>query len=151
MANIIGTIEREILLKALWFKGKAAVEKYYIYLQNIRQDYRWLMMFIIARFPFGRWLGTFFYRDRQIEQKSHCHTVKQETYPITTLDKINQLKSIFRDVDSAIAVESIKEHGYYLGLQLPNFILKDILEYAYTANISIDGNQGFNFKYSAKD
>jgi hypothetical protein len=143
MDNVISNIGRDILIKALWFKRIAAIKKYYIYAQNIRQDYRWLMMFIVARFPFGRLLGTFFYRDR--------HTVKQETYSITALDEINQLKSIFKDVDSTIAVESIKENGYCLGLQLPNSILKDILEYAYIANISIDGNPGFNFKYAAKE
>ncbi|NJK55677.1 MAG: hypothetical protein HC939_06615 [Pleurocapsa sp. SU_5_0] len=94
-------------------------------------------MFVIARLPWGRNLGEFFYRDRYLTQKQNYYGTK--------------VSSIFKDTDSEKAVKLIKQDGYYLGLQLSQPILKEVLEYAYTANISIDGKRGFEFKYSNKN
>ena len=160
MANIVGNLERKLSVKALWSKGKAAFEKYYLYYLNLKRDRRWLLMFIVARFPMGRALGTFSYRDRLVVKEGIYSPAKLlETYPIQASSKNNnvtysiptQATSIFKELDSTAIVESMKKNGYCLGLQLPQLILKEILEYAYTANISIDGNKNFNFKYSAKD
>lgn len=94
-------------------------------------------MFIIARTPLGRRLGRFVCCDR--------HIVKDQNHGS------NRDISIFPDLEPQIAVDSIEKDGHYLGLQLPEQVLKEILAYANTAKISIDGEQGFEFKYSDKN
>lgn len=160
MANVVGNPERELFIKALWFKGKNTLEKYYFYSLNVKRDYRWLLMFLVARFPAGRAIGAFFYRDRSVVPKLRCDKVNKSTYRDTqslneTYGDSNytfiQSPSIFKDLDVEIAIKSIKKNGYCLGLQLPDSILNEILEYAHSATISIDGNKGYEFKYSTKD
>ena len=160
MANVVGNLERDLSLKAWWFKGKTTIEKYYFYSLNVQRDYRWLLMFIVARFPTGRAIGAFLYRDRLAVSKAINDKVKKSTYhSVQSLDETSGISnptpiqdpSIFGDVDAEIAVKSIKKNGYCLGLQLPDSILNEMLEYAYSANISIDGNQGYEFKYSDRD
>ena len=138
MDNISGNSKQELLSKALWSKGIATFKKCYSYSQNVKRDYRWPIMFILARFPIGRTLGKLFYRARLGLPDPNYLNVKKDT-------------SIFKDLDSKVAVELIKDNGYCSGLQLPQAILKEILEYAYSAQISIDGSKDFNFKYSCKD
>jgi hypothetical protein len=118
-------------------KGQAKLEEYYRYFLIFKQDYRWLLMFAIARLPLARTLGRFFYGDRyQAAEKNYF---------------ANRNLSIFRDLEPEVALKSIEQDGYYPGLQLPEGILQELLEYADTADISIDGKSGFEFKYQNKN
>jgi hypothetical protein len=134
--NVIEKLNQQLAIGLIWSKKKLKLKKYYQYFLIIKGDHRWLLMFIIARSPFGRGLGRFVYCDR--------HIVKDQNYGS------DRESSIFQDLEPEIAVNSIKKDGYYLGLQLPEQVLKEISAYANTANISIDGEQGFEFKYCDK-
>lgn len=140
--------------KKTWFDRETVTEKLFNYTQNIKGDYRWLLMFVCARFPIGRNLGVLFYRykkDRHSTIKS-INTATERCWKTSQVNRkrVNKDNSIFKNIDLNLAVESIKERGYFLGLQLPDCILQEILAYAYYADISIDGDRGWEFKYSAK-
>lgn len=135
--NAIEKLNQQLAIGFIWSKKKLNLKKYYQYFLIMKGDHRWLLMFIIARSPLGRTLGRLVYCDR--------HIVKDQNY------ERNREKSVFQDLEAEIAVDSIKKNGYYLGLQLPEQVLKEILAYANTANISIDGEEGFEFKYSDKN
>ena len=104
------------------------------YQRLLQRDLRWLSMFIVARFPVGRNIVTFLYRDRSCEN----HGSDRDT------------ASIFDDLDIDRAVASIKKNGYYLGLELPHNYLQEILEFAYSEEISVDNNPQVKFKFADK-
>jgi hypothetical protein len=135
--NVLEELNRQLAYRFTYSKIRLKLKKYYQYFITVKGNYRWLLMFLIARLPLGRKLGEFLYRDLHLTQKQNYYEKK--------------VSSIFKNTDSEIAVKLIKKDGYYLGLQLSQSILKEILEYAYTANISIDGKRGFEFKYSDKN
>ncbi len=137
LVNVLEELNRQLSYRFAYSKIGLKLKKYYQYFIRVKENYRWLLMFLIARLPLGRKLGKFLYCDRDITQKQNYYEKK--------------VSSIFKNTDSEIAVKLIKKDGYYLGLQLSQSILKEILEYAYTANISIDGKRGFEFKYSDKN
>lgn len=66
-------------------------------------------------------------------------------------DDVNHATSIFDELDVDVATQSIKKQGYYLGLQLPQNIVQEILEFAYFADIYVDGNPRLKFKYAEKE
>ncbi|MGF1591395.1 MAG: hypothetical protein ACFCU7_19565 [Pleurocapsa sp.] len=99
-------------------------------------------MFSVARFPFGRTIGKFFYRDQSL-------TLTETSCPKN--DDVNHPTSVFDELDIDLAVKSIEKQGYYLGLQLPPNIVQEILEFAYSADIYVDGNPRFKFKYAEKE
>ena len=141
IAVIIGKLNRKLSIRALWYKNKAIFKKYYQYSKIVEGDYRWLLMFIVARFPLGRTIGTFFYRARSI-------SLTKTNYP--KIYDVNNASSIFNELDIDLAVKSIKKNGYYLGLQLPQNVIQEILEFAYSADIYVDGNPLLKFKYAEK-
>jgi hypothetical protein len=135
--DILAKLNQKAFLEFFGSKGKVKLKEYYEYFLIFKQDQRWLLMFIIARLPWGRTLGKFFYRDR--------HLTAEQSYA-----KERNL-SIFPDLEPEVVLESIEQDGCYPGLQLPEAILKELLEYADTADISIDGKSGFEFKYGDKN
>lgn len=137
LVNILEGLDRQLLYKFFLLKIRLKLQKYYQYFTLFKGNYRWLLMFVIARLPWGRNLESFFISDRYLTQERNNSATK--------------VSSVFESIDSAIAVKLIKRNGYYLGLQLPSQILTEFLKYANTANISIDGKRGFEFKYSDKN
>jgi hypothetical protein len=137
LVSVLEELNRQLSDGFVWSKIRSKFKQYYQYFMVVNGNYGWLLMFIVARLPWGRNLGKFFYCARQTRQKQNNSAAISE--------------SIFKDIDSEIAVDLIKKDGYYLGLQLSHQILKEVLEYANTANISIDGKHGFEFKYSNKN
>jgi hypothetical protein len=135
--NAIEKLNQQFAIGFIWSKKKLNLKKYFQYFLIMKGDRRWLLMFIIARTPLGRTLGRFICGDQPIVKKQNYGRDRE--------------KSIFQDLKVETVVDSIKKDGYYLGLQLPEQILKEILAYANTANISIDGEEGFEFKYSDKN
>jgi hypothetical protein len=118
--------------RCLWPKIKIKFFKYHQW--YISRDLRWLLMFILARFSLGRNIATALYRDRS--------------------GKINDndnAASMFIDLDINQAVRSIHENGHYSGLQLPQQQLQEMLEYAYSADISVDRNPHLTFKLADKE
>lgn len=118
--------------RCLWSKIKIKFFKYHQW--YINRDLRWLLMFIVSRFSLGRNIATALYRDRSL--------------------KINydyNATSMFTDLDVNQALASIRKHGYFSGLQLPQQQLQEILDYAYSADISVDRNPQLKFKLAEKE
>ncbi|MEM7593808.1 MAG: hypothetical protein AAF383_20240 [Cyanobacteria bacterium P01_A01_bin.83] len=99
----------------------------------VKRDLRWLLVFTVARFPIGRNIATWLHR--QLSSKRN---------------NIQNTASVFNDLDIDLAVASIKKNGYYLGLQLPQNYLQEILEFAYSEEISVDNKPKLNFRFADK-
>jgi hypothetical protein len=137
LTTVLEELNKQLLDEFVWPKIRLKIKQYYQYSIIAKSNYKWLVMFLLARFPWGRDLSRFFDRDRPTTKKQNYSTA--------------EATSIFKNVDSKIAVDSLEKDGYYLGLQLPHQILKEFLAYAHTANISMDGKRGFEFKYTNKN
>ncbi|MEM6611705.1 MAG: hypothetical protein AAF652_05515 [Cyanobacteria bacterium P01_C01_bin.72] len=144
--------------KSLWFKVRDTWKKYFSYSQQVKRDYRWLIMFVAARLPWGRALGSYFYRALCLSELKHQSPIDKQVigssgveHAKEQLSQFKQESSLFKDILSATVVRSIKEQGYYLGLILPDNTIAELLEYAYSADLYIDGNKDFSFKYKDKD
>lgn len=160
MTGFVNRLKQKFSAKSLWLRVRDIHEKYYYYSRNIKRDYRWLTMFVVARFPLGRDFGAFFYRERYIFREKALRTIRSLTgEQITSSHKINHAEnhlveqelSLFKDIDSEVAIKSIEEQGYYLGLTLPESTIAELLDYAHNATLSIDGKKGLSFKYKDKD
>jgi hypothetical protein len=149
LINVLAELDQQTSIVFFWSKIKIKLKEYYAYLLIFKGDYRWLLVFIIGRLPWGRALGQFFYSDRRRRGKANREAWKSSNRHLTAEQKYakERKSSIFQDLEPEVAVESIEQDGYYPGLQLPETILKELLEYADTANISIDGKSGLEFKY----
>ena len=157
MTNIIRKLNRE--LSSQYFKYKTFWGKYTAYSRHTLYDYRWILMFILARFPLGRTLGTSFYQGRQ-EKNTYNDTVKGHLENQTAseqlvnkdqADNANISTSIFKDLEVNSAVKSIENDGYCLGLQLPEYLLQEILDYAETGDVSVDREPRLSFKCADKE
>ena len=144
--------------KSLWFKVRDRWEKYFSYSQLVKRDYRWLIMFVAARFPWGRTLGSYFYRTRCLSKLKHQSPIDKQVidsrgveHVQEQLSQFKQESSLFKDILPATVVRAIKDQGYYLGLILPDSTIAELLEYAHSADLYIDGNKDFSFKYKDKD
>lgn len=133
-----------IIINSLRFQIKAILDKCVRYSKIVRTDRRWLLMFIIGRHPFGRAFGSFFYsrypyrnlfgKNRQLE--------------ILNFDRHSLL---FPSLDIELAVRSIEQNGYYLGLKLPQNIVTELLDYAYSAEIQPEDLAHIKFKYAERE
>ncbi|MGL5832969.1 MAG: hypothetical protein ACRC1Z_07015 [Waterburya sp.] len=175
--NVLAKLDQQTSIVFFWSKSKIKLKiklkEYYEYLLIFKGDYRWLLVFIIGRLPWGRTLGKFFYSDRRARRDPKglaIASASAKAYPLkfpeenratwgsshhhlTAEQKHARERklSIFQDLEPEVAVKSIEQDGYYPGLQLPGTILKELLEYADTADISIDGKSGFEFKYGDRN
>jgi hypothetical protein len=68
-----------------------------------------------------------------------------------TIPHFPQTSSIFSQIDTEKAVQSLKKNGYYLGLKLPPSVFLEILSFAYSSEITIDGVPNSSFIYAEKD
>ncbi|MEL6927564.1 MAG: hypothetical protein AAFO95_02880 [Cyanobacteria bacterium J06600_6] len=156
MVHIIDKLE----VKSIWFRVKSTCEKYSSYFQLVKRDYRWPIMFVVARFPVGRALGSFFYRDRALSSQKRSRRyqseIEKKIIGSSDVDRAKnclskQESSLFKDLHTEAVVRSIKEQGYCLGLTLPDSIITELVKYAQNANLSVDGNKDFSFKYKDKN
>ena len=129
--NVVSKFKQKFVYKNLPSNIKAKFFKYYQW--YVKRDFRWLFMFVVARFTIGRNLATFLKSDRA----SKIHDG-------------NNAASIFKDLDINQVVASINEYGLFSGLQLPQKTLQEILEFAYSAEISVDDNPQLTFKFAEK-
>jgi hypothetical protein len=135
--DVLARLNQQILLENFKSKSKEKLQEYYEYFLIFKRDYRWLLMFVIARLPLARTWGKLFYGDRYSAGGKEYSSARS--------------LSIFQDLEPEVALASIEQDGYYSGLQLPGVILKELLEYADKADISIDGQSGFEFKYNDRN
>jgi hypothetical protein len=73
---------------------------------------------------------------------------------LTSYKKISsfpQTSSIFSQIDTDRVVKSLQKNGYYLGLKLSPPVLQETLDFAYSAEIAIDGVPESSFIYAEKD
>ena len=89
--DLIGKLEQKLDLRDLITKVKAKFEKYYYYFRNVKRDYRWLLMFLFARFPLGRQLGSYFYRARY-SKKNIFHRVNLNS--IASVDETSEASAL---------------------------------------------------------
>jgi hypothetical protein len=224
MPNISGKPEKKSLAKALSFKIKFTFNKYYQYSKIVKGDRRWLLMFVVARFPLGRAMGTLFYQRLQGEKQSSAYVqlktlfgfsqklvttvplsqqarspvgsvnldqrseqapsiagairlreAKSADYMRTSplcphggvisdslqiklkkdrqkiLSDVEEAGSMFQDVDVDLVSSSVEQNGYFLGLNLPRNIAREILEFAYATDIIADCNPHRKFKYADRE
>ena len=142
MFNIINKLERKSLFEAWQSRIKLILYRYYQYSRIIKGDRRWLLMFVIARFPWGRATGTLFY-------SNGIRLGKETSQKIVS--KIDYGNSTFEEVDVELVTKSIDRDGYFLGLKLPQSMVGEILEFAYSTDINADGNPDWKFKYSNRE
>jgi hypothetical protein len=133
LVKISSKLKHNLIYKrCLWSKIKIKFVKYHQW--YINRGFRWLLMFIVSRFTLGRSIATALYRDRSLKINHDDHAT-----------------SMFIGLDVNQAIASIQENGYYSGLQLPQQQLQEILEYAYSADISVDYNTQLKFKLADKE
>lgn len=142
MTNVLDKAQRKAFFKALQIQIKITFFKYYQYLKVVKGDYRWLLMFAVARFPLGRAMGSSFYSNR-IWLRRKTNQMSAEDSDLT--------KTIFKDLNVDLVVQSTEQNGYFLGLELPHNTVRHLLEFAYSADISADGNPRWKFKYAERE
>lgn len=145
MTDAVEGTKRKFLVDGLQSQIQTILDKYERYFKIVRTDRRWLLMFIIARYPWGRALGTFFY---SYYHKRNLAVKKNKQAKALDLDRPS---SLFPELDVELAVRAIEQNGYYLGLKLPQNIVTELLDYAYSADISVDALPEIEFKYGDKE
>ena len=141
---MIDKIGQKSWFEAWLFRIKLTLYRYYQYSRIVKSDWRWLLVFVVARFPLGRAVGTNFYSNRiGLCEKSNQKSILEIDY--------DYADSTFKNVDVELAAKSIEQNGYFLGLKLPQSIVREILEFAYSTDINADGNPYWKFKYSNKE
>lgn len=145
MTDVVEQTKQKSLVDSLQFPIRAAFNKYSRYFKIIRTDRRWLLMFILGRFPWGRDLGTLFYRHYR---HPNLFLKKNRQPKVSNLD---YTRSLFPQLNVELAVSSIEQTGYYLGLKLPQNIVTELLDYAYTANLCAEDFPEIEFKYEDKE
>lgn len=129
--NVVSKFKQKFVYRNFPLNIQAKFFKYYQW--YVKRDFRWLLMFVISRFTIGRNLATFCQRDRTCK-----------------IHDGNNAASIFKDLDINQVVASINENGFSSGLQLPQKTLQEILEFAYSEEISVDDNPQLTFKLAEK-
>lgn len=99
--------------------------------QSIKNP-RWSLMFYLSRIHLIRSLVIFF-------TKRPCQKVYLEE------------KSIFKDLDVNEAVEALRKDSLYLGINLPQPILQEILNFSVSASYYSDGNPRLPFRLAEKE
>ena len=142
MLNTLRKLKQKFMLEILQSKFKLNLHKHHQYLHIFMKDRRWLLMFVLARFPLGRAMAKLFYSlEFKWSQKANQQNISASD------DK----SSIFKDVDVELVAKIIEQDGYFLGLTLPQNLVREILEFAYSTDINSDGNPEWKFKYSDKE
>lgn len=101
------------------------------YIKYTSKNPQWFLMFVLARFNLVR--NTF-------------HSKSQKLSP----EKFQKSAFISAEVDVDIAVNCLQQNGYYLGLYLPEDILKEIIDFAYLAKMNVRDEPTINFVYQDK-
>jgi len=112
-----------------WFKFKRRVFQYSL---NALRNPKWLLMFCVARVQVFRSWGI------NLSKSSYNQSE-------------GNIKSIFQKVNVDLAVEELRSDGLYVGLNLPQNILSEILDYSRSVSYLGNGNAKFNFLFSEKE
>ncbi len=109
---------------------KVKWKKYY---QWALTDYRWLFMFVLSRFKLIRDLSTYFF----------CQPVQSQP----GIQRSSCLDSIEEDK----IVDILKKDGLYVGINLPNKLVKQIRDYANTSRCYGNKKPQFSFHHLEKE
>lgn len=97
---------REIILSNLY---NSVYENY----KGLSKNPKWLLMRKLSRFKVGRTIAYFLTRKSKLAQS-----------------KINESNSCFTNINVNEAVNKLQDDGVVLGINLPNYIVKEIVEFA---------------------
>ena len=106
--------------------------RFFRYFDYTIKNPRWLLMFVLGRFNLVRALVRLFYRTAD-------------------LDRYREEDSLFANLEVEQAVESLRQHGYYLGLKLPPKVLQEILDLAHGSKIQARNRPDLNFTYADRE
>jgi hypothetical protein len=101
------------------------------YFRDFRRNPQKFFVFILGRFIIVRKLYTLF-----LSPQRSC---------------LPQTSTIFTEIDTDRAVKSLQKNGYYLGLKLSPSVLQKILNFAYSAEMKIEGAPDIRFTYAEKN
>lgn len=99
MLNTLRKLRQKSLSNILQFKFRSSLHKHHQYLRIFMKDRRWLLMFVLARFPLGRAMAQTFY--------SNLIGWSKKANPENTFARDNE-SSIFKDLDIELAGRSSK-------------------------------------------
>jgi hypothetical protein len=102
--------------------------------KGLTKNPRWLLMRKIARFKTGRNIVIFFLNRSNI----------------LYLPALNESNSLFQDVNIDDVVNNLKTEGLYLGINLPQDIVKEIVEFAHSTACYGNGKTNMGFFYHQK-
>ncbi len=115
-------------LRHLLVRISLKVKPYYKYAV---QNPKWLLMFLFSRFQIVRSLIDIFYPKVELEQYSEV--------------------SIFEDLDVENVIQVLQEDGLYLGIQLPQAIVEEILEFTEREQCYANLNPQLMFHTNSKE
>ncbi|MBD2561470.1 MULTISPECIES: hypothetical protein [Nostoc] len=96
---------------------------------------QWLLMRKLARFRIGRFLREFFLKA----------TAKSSNF------YVSESPTLFPYIDVNLVVESLKKDGFYLGINLPQNIVEEIVSFAHSNPCYIHRQCRLGFYYSQKE
>ncbi len=142
MDECLCTLVTKIMFKkmpqnSLDFKdNKAEFQRKILYvLKAIMEKPKWLTVFILGRFPLIRFVYT------QLSQRS-CN------YPETSNTNID---SLFSNLDTTKVLKILKKDSVFVGLWLPENILKELQNYVKSHDCFAGGRVNLGFNISEKD
>ncbi|MCC5666573.1 hypothetical protein LC653_22455 [Nostoc sp. CHAB 5784] len=103
--------------------------------KGLTKNPRWLLMRKIARFKTGRTIMIFLLKP----SKKLCSSV------------VNESNSCFKDVNIDDVVNTLKTEGLYLGINLPQEIVKEIVEFAHSTVCYGNRKTNMGFFYHQKE
>lgn len=119
------------LLQRIWLK---IYEECYDNYKGLTKNPRWLLMRKFGRFKPVRSIMVAF-------SKHPCKNYKN----------LDNKHSLFEDINVGEVVESIKTNGFYLGINLPQDIVQEILEFSKSTTIYGNRKRKFGFLYAEKE
>ncbi len=96
------------------------------------KNYKWSLMFILSRFQIFRSIATYI----------------SKPY---SLDKYQENPSLFESLNVKDVVESLRANGYYLGIKLPQNIVKEIFSFTQSEKCFANQDQQIFFNLSEKE
>lgn len=119
--------------KSLYYlRGYAAIRtKLALYSMKSKKNPLWLLMFLIGRFRMSRSFVTYF--SKSSEGKNYDLSL-----------------SIFPEVRVDDVIKSLQSDGIYLGLQLPEELIQELINFAMNTNCYANGDYNCGFLYAEK-
>ncbi|MFQ4144718.1 hypothetical protein [Chlorogloeopsis sp. ULAP02] len=112
----------------LWLKLR---RRFFHYLDFAIQKPDWMIMFCFSRIHLIRNMVQFIYKDKTLSNYEG--------------------NSVFEDIDVNQVVDSLKAEGIYLGINLPNHVLQEVIEFSKKLVYLGDGNPQYQFYINDKE